>query len=292
MCTFNKLMVVVLGGDDRELEVVKHLIANGADVRVCGRDDVGILGIETNDLEQALKSANVVVGPVRGIGSDGTVFTKSCIQLRLTREHLMMLAGGACILTGRASEEFRKLAKTTHVKVIEYGCLDDFAIYNAIPTAEAAIEIALRELPITIHRCQALILGFGKVGDALGMVLKAMGAVVTVYNRSPAPRARAYQMGLMPTDGSGLAVALKNTDVVFNTIPALILDQHALMCMKPGTLIIDLASEPGGIDFESAGNLGLNAIHALGLPGKTAPVTAGRIAAKIVHRLIEECCSP
>ena len=48
-----------------------------------------------------------------------------------------------------------------------------------------------------------------------------------------------------------------------------------LAALPAGCLILDLASQPGGTDFGCAKALGLTAIHALALPGKVAPVTAG-----------------
>ena len=51
-------------------------------------------------------------------------------------------------------------------------------------------------------------------------------------------------------------------------------------------LIIDLATQPGGTDFEAANKYGFKAILAPGLPGKVAPVYAGEILADVVPRLI------
>ena len=37
------------------------------------------------------------------------------------------------------------------------------------------------------------------------------------------------------------------------------------------SLVIDIASVPGGVDFQAAKKAGIPVIHALGLPGKYAP---------------------
>jgi dipicolinate synthase subunit A len=49
-------------------------------------------------------------------------------------------------------------------------------------------------------------------------------------------------------------------------------------------VVIDLASAPGGTDFNAARELGLKAELAPGLPGIVAPVTAGRIIAELIVR--------
>ena len=70
--------------------------------------------------------------------------------------------------------------------------------------------------------------------------------------------------------------------------PALIFDEHILSKIGQKSIIIDLASMPGGVDFESAAPLDIKTIRALALPGKVAPKTAGEIIKKIIYRLIKE----
>ena len=75
---------------------------------------------------------------------------------------------------------------------------------------------------------------------------------------------------------------------MFNTIPAPVLTRPLLEQLQPECLIIDLASRPGGVDFEAAGELGLKTIWALSLPGKVAPITAGGIIRDTVLNMISE----
>ena len=51
-------------------------------------------------------------------------------------------------------------------------------------------------------------------------------------------------------------------------------------------MLIDLASKPGGVDFSAAKELGIHAVQALSLPGKTAP----RAAAEIIKNTIYNIC--
>ena len=62
----------------------------------------------------------------------------------------------------------------------------------------------------------------------------------------------------------------------------MIFDSDKLSKLRRDTLIIDLASKPGGVDLAEAERLNIKTIHALGLPGKTAPVTAGEIIAESI----------
>ena len=64
--------------------------------------------------------------------------------------------------------------------------------------------------------------------------------------------------------------------------------RDVLKRIKKDTLIIDLASRPGGVDFSAAKELGLRVIWALSLPGKIAPVTSGAIIKDTVMNIIKE----
>jgi dipicolinate synthase subunit A len=53
-------------------------------------------------------------------------------------------------------------------------------------------------------------------------------------------------------------------------------------------LVIDLASKPGGVDFEYAQYKGIKTIHALSLPGKVAPVTTAMYMETVIYNIIKE----
>ena len=68
----------------------------------------------------------------------------------------------------------------------------------------------------------------------------------------------------------------------------MIFGREQLSRFADDTIFIDLASKPGGIDFASAQELGKKVIWALGLPGKTAPVTSGEIIAETIDNMLIE----
>jgi len=129
-------------------------------------------------------------------------------------------------------------------------------------------------------------MGFGRTGITLARVLQALGAKTTVVARNVAQLVRAEEMRLETARYSQLDIFSGQVDVIFNTVPALVLNETILSCLPTGVLIIDIASAPGGTDFDAAKKLGIKAVLAPGLPGKVAPITAGRILAKVVPRLL------
>jgi len=77
-------------------------------------------------------------------------------------------------------------------------------------------------------------------------------------------------------------------DVVINTVPKLIVGENELTKLGRNTLIIDVASKPGGVDYNYASKNNNRVIQALGIPGKVAPVTAAKYIEEILKKVIIE----
>jgi dipicolinate synthase subunit A len=282
------LRISVLGGDARSVYVAREFASLGAHVKVLGipMSDRTANVLVCRDVAEALTGLDALVVPLPGIDNEGRLHTVSGESLVISRDVLQGMGRKVPIYTVMAGPYLASMATQLGLQVIELVKFQEFAIYNSIPSAEGAIQLAMEKLPVTIHGCQAMVLGFGNVGMTLARALSALGAVATVMARSPATLARAHEMGLGITAPEQLADHLAEAELVFNTVPALILDKKVLDSVNPAACIIDLASAPGGTDFEAARALGLNAGLAPSLPGKVAPKTAGRVIANTVWRLL------
>lgn len=285
------LTVTVLGGDDRELVLIPALAAQGATVRVVGFPRLPQLEVAelVSDLQQAVRGANVIILPMPGTDDEGVIrAVYSPTKLVLTEETLRCIPRHAVIFIGTARPFLKNWATRYGLKLVEIAEEDEVAVLNSIPTAEGAIQLAMQELATTIHGAQAFVVGFGRIGQTLARGLLGLGARVTAVARKPAALARAYEMGCRPLPFTSLPEAIAEAEVIFNTVPAMILDASLLARVSPQGVIIDLASAPGGTDYEAAAALGIKAIFAPGLPGKVAPRTAGEILARVIPRLIRE----
>lgn len=171
---------------------------------------------------------------------------------------------------------------------VDYAKREDFLLANAVPTAEGAIEIALRELSITLNGASALVLGFGRIGKHLSRLLSSFNAKVTVAARKSEAITLAKLSGYRTTKFSDMQEAISEADVIFNTVPTVIIGEYECSFVKSGVPFIDLASSPGGIDDISAKTHSVNVIKALALPGKTAPLTAGRIVYDVISSVLRE----
>ena len=186
---------------------------------------------------------------------------------------------GALALGGKLSAQARQIAAEAGVELVDYFAREELILCNAIPTAEGCIGILMAERTRTLWNSAILLAGFGPVGQALGVRLAALGAQVTVAARRPAQRALAESFSLRAVDLARLGQ---------NTIPAPVLTEAVLAALRPGSLIVDLASRPGGTDFAAARRLGHRAIHALSLPAACAPETAGEALARTVCEILAE----
>lgn len=282
----------VLGGDVRQAELARCFVLAGHAVRAvglpAGYHPVGAVLAES--VVAALDGAGVAIAPVQGIDARGTIFTLPEVgPLRLTRDALAGMRPGGVLFTGIASPPVREWAGQCGIRLEEYRDRDEFAIYNSVPSAEGAIQMAMEQLPITLHGSSAWVLGFGRTGETLCRMLQGIGARVTAVARSPVALARATAAGHQAVQFAALQKSpggseIGAADVVFNTVPAPVLTAEVLSRLQPDALVIDLASAPGGTDFEAARQLGIRALLAPGLPGKVAPRTAGRIIYDLVIR--------
>lgn len=276
------ISIALVGGDDRELVLIEELVKQGANVKVVGfppKPELEGAHIVEN-LSQAMDAVDVVILPMSGTDVYGEVkalYSKE--QLIISDEALSRLKPGTLLLVGAAKPILKELATRHNLKLIETADIDNVAILNSVPTAEGAIQLAMEKLPITIHGSKALVIGFGRCGSTLAGLLHAVGAQVYIAARKPDDLARGYVQGYKAITYSELNQCLDQFDVVFNTVPALILDSSKLALLNRNCLIIDIATSPGGTDFLAAEKLGINAVLAPGLPGKVAPKTAGKILA-------------
>lgn len=109
------------------------------------------------------------------------------------------------------------------------------------------MQIAMEELPITLHGARVLVIGYGRVGRLAAHRFAALGAKVSVAARKFADLAWAEAMGCGVEQTGRLVGWLCSYDLVINTVPACVLGEKELRDLKSGCLVIDLASKPGGV---------------------------------------------
>lgn len=281
--------VAVLGGDAREIVLVSTLSRLGAHVQVVGlpvKHEPPHVSLFTS-LEEAIRDVQAVILPVPGILENGNIY---CVYeekpLVLSETLLIKLSPQTPVFSGFARPKLKEIVQSSNVRLITILDLDEVAILNSIPSAEGAIQMAMENTIITIHNSKSFVLGFGRTGASIARLLHGMGARVTVVTRDAAHRARVYEMGMEAIPFSQLSEAITQAEIIFNTVPTMVLTNAILNKAKEDAVIVDVASPPGGTDFESAKRLGIKALLAPGLPGKVAPKTAGQILSRVIPGLL------
>lgn len=268
MCDLNNvcdLKICVLGTDDRSKFLRKLYL-----------DEVGKL--------YSFDSADVIIGP--------TPFSKDDVKVNgeslICDELIEILKNSSKVLyAGSISNNLKTKLKRKKVNFFDILEQDGVAILNAIPTAEGAISVAMNITDCTIHNSNSLILGYGNIGKILSKMLYGIGANVYCEARNKKDIAFINAMGYNSISLEEIDKYLSNMDIIFNTIPSLILDEKRLKLLKPDCAIIDLASSPGGVDFSAAKELNINTTWSLALPTKIAPKTAALYQKNIIDKLVK-----
>ena len=281
------IKIAVIGGDMRQCYIATALKQDGCTVSAYGIK--GELSDICATLEEAIENASFIILPYP-VSPDGVYLNAVCEECNIKISELFSLirdCGIKMTYGGGFKSNIKELAAQVGISIFDYGVSEALKIKNALCTAEGAIEVAMRELPINIHGSRSTVLGYGRIGRLLSCRLKALGSEVRTVSRSAEALASAGTDGMLAMKLSRLDNAVSCSDVIFNTAPALVLDQKALLCARSDCLIIDLASAPGGVDFNEAERLGIKVIWALSLPGKCSPKSAAMIICDEILNHIE-----
>lgn len=288
-----KKKLVIIGGDARQTEIAEQCLRHGIRVYLIGfekwnRHAFDI--VKANGYgDVPWPDVDAILLPVSGLKEGNkveAVFAKQNVILQ--EEWVKRTKSNCVVITGIHTTSLHALLTKyprPYHKLLER---DDIAIYNSIPSAEGTLLMALQETDITIHGSRTIVLGFGRTGQTIADTFSSLGAYVKVVTNASSEKARAEVMGFTTFHTNALSDIVKDGDICVNTIPALVLSKEVLTHASSRMLIIDLASAPGGTDFDYAKKRGMKALLAPGLPGRVAPVTAGRILAQVLIDLLLE----
>lgn len=279
----------IAGGDLRAVYLANMLAADGFSVTAFALTTKELspkVTISGDCTESA--AFDTVILPLPASDREGFLtapFYEEKIPLRTLLEKLKP---ETVLIGGKIAKEEKDFCREHGITVVDYYEREEFTVRNASLTAEAAVALALELLEESIRETPVLVLGHGRIGRLLLAMLKALDADVTVAARRFSDLAWIRSEGGTPLEFRSLRKKLGDFRAVFNTVPALVLGKEELELLQKDAVLIDLASAPGGVDFEAAEELGIEARKALGLPGKFAPKTAGTIVYETVLHILKE----
>jgi dipicolinate synthase subunit A len=286
------MQIAVIGGDARQLEIIRKLTELDAKLSLVGFEqlDHAFTGAVKEKIDEVdFSNVDAILLPVPGTNLEGqveTIFSNE--KVYFTEEILQKTPAYCTVYSGITNSYLNEIISKTKRELVQLFERDDVAIYNSIPTVEGTIMMAIQHTDFTIHGSNIAVLGLGRVGMSVARTFHALGAKVKVGARKSEHLARITEMGVEPFHLSDIEKEVRETDILINTIPYLIVSASVLSKLPVHTLIIDLASKPGGTDFRYAEKRGIKALLAPGLPGIVAPKTAGQILANVMSQLLHE----
>lgn len=278
----------IIGGDKRQVAMAESISSDGYNVNVSGFEKINFYnGVKQTTLEETILNSKYIILPLPVTKGNKLLNAPYSNKEIILDDDFANLLVDKMVFCGIKSKLTNKSDIWKTIDLYDYSIREDFAIRNAIPTAEGAIEIAMREYKGTINGSKCLVAGFGKIGKALSKMLMGIGADLIVSARSQKDFAYIETLGYKYIKTENISTT-SGYDIIFNTIPEMIFDAHTLALCARDSLVIDLASAPGGVDSEAATRLGIKSIQALSLPGKVAPNKSGEIIKKTIYNIIEE----
>lgn len=283
--------IALIGGDARIAYMASCFLEKGYRVICYGTMDVA--GEESSNLlyadsmKDAIRQSSLIVGGI-SLFKEGKVFAKQEMQDMTEEGFYNCLEPDQMVFGGVIPERFSELCRERNILCYDFMKDEPLAIFNAVATAEGAILEALQNKETNIHGSDTLVLGYGRCGRVLSNKLRGMGAKVTVCSRSPVELACAETCGYRVLPIGKLEDGIHVFEYIYNTVPATLLRRNLLTRMRRDVLIIDIASGEGGVDYQRAKQLGIRALHCLGLPGKYAPKISAKGLVDFVIRKMEQ----
>lgn len=286
--------ISIIGGDLRIVKLTELLIKDDFKVYTYGVENADELVenknlIKCNSIKEVVDSSNIILGPMP-LSVDrknlSAPFSEEKIDIdtvieEMSNKNKIFIAGQ---ILDNIAEKLQK-GKITYIDLLKR---EELVVLNTISTAEGTIQLAMEETQRTIHGSKILVMGFGRVGKVLAKMLYGIGAEVSCEARKDSDIAWIKAYGYTPVHLSELEGKLGEYDIIINTIPFLILDENRLNYIKKDCTIIDLSSNPGGVDRKVAREKNLKVIWALSLPGKVAPITSAQFIQETLYHILKE----
>lgn len=291
-----KHIIAILGGDRRQSVIAQMLLDRGHDVRLFGLGEYGseCTGAELcSNVERAIMGSEIILLPLPVTRDNMNLTLQRGSGEHIPLSYIVKLAhksGAAAILGGMIPDEVMRIGESYGLYINDYYRNEKLQQKNALPSAEGALMIAMENTEITLLGMKALVTGFGRIGALLASILSKLGVDVSVAARREETLCEIAMSGYKAVRicEAELVEEINNCDVIFNTVPHIVITDSIIEKVNNKPLYIEIASAPGGIDRTSAGYSGFKTLFAPSLPGKYSPISAGRYIFETVSDILSE----
>ena len=282
----------IIGGDLRTIKLAVMLAKEQNQVYVYGLEKAEELKnikniTQCESIKKTIQEVEIVIGPIP-FSSNGKTINMPFSDKEISIREMMHVINAKVLIAGGIAPEVYEMANDEYIEIIDIMKREELAVLNTIATAEGTIQVAIENTNKIIHGSEILILGFGRIGKVLARKLAGLSAKVTCAARKDEDLAWIQAYGHKATNINSLGENLKLYDIIINTVPHIILNEERLKYIKKDCLLIDLASNPGGIDKKAVKDNKLKFVWALSLPGKVAPITTTEFIKDTIYNIIKE----
>lgn len=273
---------LVIGGDDRSFLLYTLLKRRGVATDLYGFDK---RGLDTVDSLKNIGTYSYIILPIPYLMEQNNIKAPFCSkkisidQWELHKDQTVFL--GAVGKNSQFLESFQG-------KLVNF--LEDptYVEKNAALTALITVGLIPIKYGVCPVRRKTLICGYGKIASKMADLLYSQRAQITVAARSELARAQIQGRGYDFLSIYDLESHIGEFDLIINTVPSWVINKRELKKVKGGCLIIDVASKPGGVDWQTAQQLKVLAYLEPGLPGIYTPKEEAENLLQVVLRHMQE----
>lgn len=283
--------VLVLGGDMRYIEVIEKL-SSKYNVSIVGYKNTFINNLVKNlDISDVdVSEYDVILLPINGVMDKNLISCRfNNNPIKLPRDFFVGSKDNVLIFSGIPTPNLDYMLEVSNRSCVYMMKDKDVIRENAVPTVEGIIADVINNTDKTLNDSSVLVFGYGNIGTLLVKYLEMLGASVSVSIIKESDKELLDSMGISnfySYNREDLISGIKGVDVIINTVPSTVISDNLIRFINPDAYVLDVASHPHGIDQEVLAEYFIKSKLYLGIPGKIAPKTSGKILSKKISKVM------
>lgn len=267
---------ILLISDMRQVYLAEILTKRGHSVRCLDIRNESTIKEQLQKLREFLCNAEMLILPIPVTKSIDPEELNDILNKNVEKDTLVL---GGCFLPEQIN-----ILDTRGIRYLDF--MKDMIVTeeNAIATAEGAIAWLVSHSPYNIEGAKVIVTGYGYCGKAIAKKLALLGARVTVLARRSEVRRQAKADGFYAVDFAFGPEEAMGAVILVNTVPAPVVTKLIIRELPRDAYILDIASKPGGTDFECAKESGIASDLLLSIPGRFSPKSSAYILARAIER--------